>query len=70
MNHCRVKNTWKFDRKTARRKFGYKHTFFKQSETLAPGCAHAEVASRAYLICTAQVRPYSLPRMKSLSHLM
>src|SRR5215813_9832614 len=33
MNHDRVKITWKFDRKTARQKFGYKQNFFKRSKT-------------------------------------
>jgi hypothetical protein len=31
MNRDRVKIAWKFDRKTARRKFGYKKNFFKRS---------------------------------------
>src|SRR5215475_4353919 len=31
MNHDRVKITWKFDRKTARRKFGYKKNQFTRS---------------------------------------
>jgi hypothetical protein len=34
MNRDRVKITWKFDRKTARRKFGYKRKSFKRSEGL------------------------------------
>ena len=29
----RVKIAWKFDRKTARRKFGYKRKYFTRSET-------------------------------------
>jgi len=33
MNRDRVKITWKFDRKTARRKFGYKPKAFKRSAT-------------------------------------
>src|SRR5215813_431684 len=33
MNHDRVKITWKFDRKTARRKFSYKRKSFKRSQT-------------------------------------
>lgn len=33
MNRDRVKIAWKFDRKTARRKFGYKPKSFKRSET-------------------------------------
>lgn len=33
MNRDRVKIAWKFDRTTARRKFGYKTKFFKRSET-------------------------------------
>src|SRR5262249_46995822 len=33
MNRDRVKIAWKFDRKTARRKFGYKTKCFKRSET-------------------------------------
>jgi len=33
MNRDRVKITWKFDRKTARRKFRYKTKPFKRSET-------------------------------------
>jgi hypothetical protein len=33
MNHDRVKIAWKFDRKTARQKFGYKRNFFKRSKT-------------------------------------
>ena len=33
MNRDRVKIAWKFDRKTARRKFGYKPKPFKRSET-------------------------------------
>jgi hypothetical protein len=33
MNRDRVKITWKFDRKTARRKFGYRRKSFKRSET-------------------------------------
>jgi hypothetical protein len=33
MNRQRLKINWRFDRKTARRKFRYKKNFFKQSET-------------------------------------
>ena len=33
MNRDRVKINWKFDRKTARRKFGYKQNYFKRSKT-------------------------------------
>jgi hypothetical protein len=33
MNRNRVKINWKFDRKTARRKFGYKRNSFKRSDT-------------------------------------
>jgi hypothetical protein len=33
MNHDRIKITWKFDRKTARQKFGYKRKVIKRSET-------------------------------------
>ena len=33
MNHDRIKITWKFDRKTARQKFGYKRKAIKRSET-------------------------------------
>jgi DDE superfamily endonuclease len=33
MNRDRVKIAWKFDRKTARRKFGYKRNSFTRSET-------------------------------------
>src|SRR5690348_2572791 len=33
MNRDRIKINWKFDRKTARRKFGYKRNSFKRSET-------------------------------------
>jgi hypothetical protein len=33
MNRDRVKINWKFDRKAARRKFGYKQNSFKRSET-------------------------------------
>ena len=33
MNRDRVKINWKFDRKTARRKFGYKQNSFKRSKT-------------------------------------
>ena len=33
MNHDRVKINWKFDRKAARRKFGYKRKSFKRSKT-------------------------------------
>lgn len=33
MNRNRVKINWKFDRKAARRKFGYKRKSFKQSKT-------------------------------------
>jgi hypothetical protein len=33
MNRNRVKINWNFDRKTARRKFGYKKNSFKRSET-------------------------------------
>jgi hypothetical protein len=32
-NHDRVKINWKFDRETARRKFGYKTNSFKRSKT-------------------------------------
>src|SRR5229473_2784622 len=32
MNRDRVKINWKFDRKTARRKFGYKQNSFKRSQ--------------------------------------
>ena len=38
VNRDRVKIAWKFDRKTARRKFGYNRKSFKRSKTLAnPG---------------------------------
>ena len=33
MNRDKVKIAWKFDRKTARRKFGYNHKPFKRSQT-------------------------------------
>jgi hypothetical protein len=33
MNRNRIKINWKFDRKTARRKFGYKRNSFKRSKT-------------------------------------
>ena len=33
INRDRVKIAWKFDRKTARRKFGYKRNYFKRSQT-------------------------------------
>ena len=33
MNRNRVKINWKFDRKAARRKFGYKKNSFRQSKT-------------------------------------
>jgi len=33
MNRDRVKIAWKFDRKGARRKFGYKRNFYKRSKT-------------------------------------
>jgi hypothetical protein len=33
MNRNRVKINWKFDRKAARRKFGYKKNSFKRSQT-------------------------------------
>jgi hypothetical protein len=33
MNRDRVKIAWRFDRKTARRKFGYKRKFFMRSKT-------------------------------------
>jgi DDE superfamily endonuclease len=33
MNRDRIKINWKFDRKTARRKFGYKRNSFKRSDT-------------------------------------
>src|ERR1019366_9438949 len=33
MNRVRTKINWKFDRKAARRKFGYKQKLFKRSET-------------------------------------
>ena len=33
MNRDRVKIAWKFDRKAARRKFGYTRKFFTRSET-------------------------------------
>jgi hypothetical protein len=33
MNRDRVKISWKFDRKTARRKFGYKRKSFTRSKT-------------------------------------
>jgi len=33
MNRDRIKIAWKFDRKTARRKFGYKRKSFTRSET-------------------------------------
>jgi hypothetical protein len=33
MNRDRVRFAWKFDRKTARRKFGYKSKSFKRSAT-------------------------------------
>lgn len=33
MNRDRVKINWKFDRKSARRKFGYKQNSFKRSKT-------------------------------------
>jgi hypothetical protein len=34
MNRDRVKIAWKFDRKAARRKFGYKRKCFTRSENL------------------------------------
>jgi hypothetical protein len=37
MNRNRVRINWKFDRKTARRKFGYKRKPFTRSKTLACG---------------------------------
>jgi hypothetical protein len=33
MNRNRVRINWKFDRKTARRKFGYKRKSFTRSQT-------------------------------------
>jgi len=33
MNRARIKINWKFDRRAARRKFGYKRNHFKRSET-------------------------------------
>jgi hypothetical protein len=33
MNQKRVKINWRFDRKAARRKFGYKRQSFKRSKT-------------------------------------
>jgi len=33
MNRDRIKINWKFDRKAARRKFGYKRNSFKRSQT-------------------------------------
>ncbi len=33
MNRERIKINWKFDRKAARRRFGYKHKYSKRSET-------------------------------------
>ncbi len=36
MNRDRVKITWKFNPKTARRKFGYKRNSFRRSETYGP----------------------------------
>jgi hypothetical protein len=33
MNRTRTKINWKFDRKAARRKFGYKKHSFRRSET-------------------------------------
>jgi hypothetical protein len=33
MNRARTKINWKFDRRAARRKFGYKKKSFKRSET-------------------------------------
>jgi len=33
INHARTKINWKFNRKAARRKFGYKRKSFKRSET-------------------------------------
>ena len=33
INHARTSITWKFDRKTARQKFGYKRKSFKRSKT-------------------------------------
>jgi len=33
MNRDRIRINWKFDRKTARRKFGYKANYFKRSQT-------------------------------------
>ena len=33
MNRDAVKINWKFDRRTARRKFGYKSKSFKRSKT-------------------------------------
>jgi hypothetical protein len=41
MNRDGVKINWKFDRKTARGKFGYKGNSFKRSETYSnrSGCS-------------------------------
>jgi hypothetical protein len=33
MNHARTKINWKFDRKAARRRFGYRTNYFKRSKT-------------------------------------
>jgi hypothetical protein len=33
MNRDRIKINWKFDRRAARRKFGYRKKYFKRSET-------------------------------------
>ena len=45
MNRDRVKIAWKFDRKTARRKFGYKSKPFERSKTQQPS-GHTEVDGR------------------------
>src|SRR5262245_34691461 len=60
MNHDRVKITWKFDRKTARRKFSYKRKSFKRSQTSA--LVRPKLTMKAVIADVEPSRKSSLPR--------
>jgi hypothetical protein len=47
MNRNRVTIAWRFDRKTARRKFGYKGKSFKRSKTWSSNAMYWIGASEA-----------------------
>ena len=65
MNRDRVRIAWKFDRKTARRKFGYKAKPFKRSETYStPRSGRPRASCRTPTPRSARLR---LPRLMPCS---